>query len=133
MKMDIDIQRDVLEELKWEPSVNAAHIGVSVKEGIVTLSGHVSSFAEKYEAERNQGEGEASVGPVSVEAPPVDEERRSAVDAATSPGPEIIPYLRPVGTVLDVGHETVDIEPEVLGIGDEIVIFERLLILQDRT
>jgi osmotically-inducible protein OsmY len=51
MKMDIDIQRDVLEELKWEPSVNAAHIGVSVKDGIVTLSGHVSSFAEKYEAE----------------------------------------------------------------------------------
>ena len=51
MKMDIDVQRDVLEELKWEPSVNAAHIGVSVKDGIVTLSGHVSSFAEKYEAE----------------------------------------------------------------------------------
>jgi osmotically-inducible protein OsmY len=51
MKTDVETQRDVLEELKWEPSVNAAHIGVSVKDGIVTLSGQVSSFAEKYEAE----------------------------------------------------------------------------------
>jgi osmotically-inducible protein OsmY len=49
---DIDLQRDVLDELKWEPSVNAAHIGVSVKDGVVTLSGHVTSFAEKYAAER---------------------------------------------------------------------------------
>ena len=46
------MQRDVLDELKWEPSVDAAHIGVSVKDGIVTLSGHVSSYAEKYAAER---------------------------------------------------------------------------------
>src|SRR5437762_10013246 len=49
---DIDLQRDVLDELKWEPSVNAAHIGVSVKNGVVTLTGHVSSFAEKYAAEK---------------------------------------------------------------------------------
>jgi len=49
---DIDLQRDVLEELKWEPSVNPAHIGVTVKEGIVTLTGHVSSYAEKYAAEK---------------------------------------------------------------------------------
>jgi osmotically-inducible protein OsmY len=52
MKSDIELQRDLLEELKWEPAVNAAHIGVSVKDGIVTLSGHVSSYAEKYEAEK---------------------------------------------------------------------------------
>ena len=49
---DVDLQRDVLDELKWEPSVNAAHIGVSVKDGVVTLTGHVTSFAEKYAAER---------------------------------------------------------------------------------
>jgi len=39
-------------ELKWEPSVNEAHIGVSVKEGVVTLTGHVPSYAEKYAAEK---------------------------------------------------------------------------------
>ncbi len=49
---DPDLQRDVLEELRWEPSVDATHIGVSVKDGIVTLTGHVSSYAEKYAAER---------------------------------------------------------------------------------
>lgn len=47
-----DLQREVLDELKWEPSVNAAHIGVSVKDDVVTLTGHVSSYAEKYAAEK---------------------------------------------------------------------------------
>ena len=52
MKTDTQLQQDVLAELKWEPSVNAAHIGVEVKEGIVTLAGHVDSYAEKWNAER---------------------------------------------------------------------------------
>ena len=52
MKTDTQLQQDVLAELKWEPSVNAAQIGVEVKDGIVTLAGHVSSFAEKWDAER---------------------------------------------------------------------------------
>ena len=52
MKTDSELQRDVLDELKWEPSVDAAHIGVSAKDGVVTLSGHVSSYAEKFAAER---------------------------------------------------------------------------------
>lgn len=52
MKSDKDLQYDVLEEMRWEPSVDAAHVGVSVKNGVVTLSGHVSSFAEKHAAER---------------------------------------------------------------------------------
>src|SRR5438270_639320 len=49
---DTDLQREVLKELRWEPSVNASHIGVPVKDGVVTLTGHVESFAEKYAAER---------------------------------------------------------------------------------
>jgi osmotically-inducible protein OsmY len=49
---DAELQRDVLNELKFDPSVNAAHIGVSVKDGVVTLGGHVSSYVEKYAAER---------------------------------------------------------------------------------
>jgi osmotically-inducible protein OsmY len=39
-------------ELSWEPSVNAAHIGVEVSQGIVTLAGHVSNYTEKLNAER---------------------------------------------------------------------------------
>jgi osmotically-inducible protein OsmY len=49
---DTELQNDVLDELRWEPSVDAAHIGVSVKNGVVTLTGHVPSYAEKYAAER---------------------------------------------------------------------------------
>jgi osmotically-inducible protein OsmY len=52
MKTDKEIQRDVLAELEWEPSVAPAHVGVSGKDGIVTLTGHVSSYWEKYTAER---------------------------------------------------------------------------------
>ena len=47
MKTDIQIQKDVMEELKWDPSLNAAEIGVTVKNGIVTLSGQVNSYAKK--------------------------------------------------------------------------------------
>ena len=52
MKTDAQVQQDVMAELNWEPSVNAAQIGVEVKDGIVTLAGHVDSYAEKFDAER---------------------------------------------------------------------------------
>jgi osmotically-inducible protein OsmY len=51
MKTDTQLQQDVLAELKWQPSVHAAGIGVEVKDGVVTLAGEVSSFAEKWDAE----------------------------------------------------------------------------------
>ena len=43
MKTDSQLQQDVMAELKWEPSINATHIGVEVADGIVTLAGHVDS------------------------------------------------------------------------------------------
>lgn len=52
MKTDIQVQQDVIAELLWEPSVNSAAIGVEVSDGIVTLAGHVASYAEKWDAER---------------------------------------------------------------------------------
>lgn len=52
MKTDKQLQHDVLAELEWEPRVDAAHIGVSAKDGVVTLNGHVSFFAEKHAAEK---------------------------------------------------------------------------------
>ena len=52
MKTDAQVQQDVIAELKWEPSINAAQIGVEVKDGVVTLAGHVGSYAEKWNAER---------------------------------------------------------------------------------
>lgn len=52
MKTDSQLQINVMEELKWEPSVNHEHIGVAVSDSIVTLSGTVPSFIEKHNAEK---------------------------------------------------------------------------------
>ena len=52
MKSDIQIQNDVLEELRWEPSLNSPEIAVAVKNGIVTLSGQVDSYFKKLTAEQ---------------------------------------------------------------------------------
>src|SRR5205823_4468685 len=52
MRNDLDIQKDVISQLIWEPILNAAEIGVSVKNGIVTLCGQVDSYAKKVAAER---------------------------------------------------------------------------------
>ena len=49
-KSDSQLQQDVLQELKYEPSVSATQIGVTAKDGIVGLSGNVQSYAAKYSA-----------------------------------------------------------------------------------
>jgi osmotically-inducible protein OsmY len=51
MRTDAQLQQDVVEELNWEPSINSTHIDVAVKDGVVTLTGYVSSFTEKWTAE----------------------------------------------------------------------------------
>jgi len=51
MPQDSDLQTAVLAELKWEPSIVAAHIGVTARDGVVTLSGHVNSFVQKRAAD----------------------------------------------------------------------------------
>lgn len=51
-KTDSQLQQDILAELRWDPKINAAHIGVEVSKGVVTLSGHVDSFVEKWNAEQ---------------------------------------------------------------------------------
>lgn len=52
MKTDLQLQRDVLDELKFEPSIREVEIGVTAKGGVVTLTGLVDSYAEKISAER---------------------------------------------------------------------------------
>ena len=49
---DRQLRQRVIDELEFEPSVNAAHIGVSVHDGVVTLTGHVSWYGEKFAAVR---------------------------------------------------------------------------------
>ncbi|MFC1970829.1 BON domain-containing protein [Chloroflexota bacterium] len=52
MKTDTELQQDVMDELKWEPTIKAMEIGVGVKDGVVTLSGYVDSYAKKWATER---------------------------------------------------------------------------------
>jgi osmotically-inducible protein OsmY len=51
MSQDTHLQLSVLAELEWEPSITAAHIGVTANAGVVTLTGQVESYAQKYAAE----------------------------------------------------------------------------------
>lgn len=51
MKTDVQIQNDVMDEIKWEPFLKSSEIGVAVKHGIVTLSGIVDAYPKKLAAE----------------------------------------------------------------------------------
>lgn len=89
MKRDSELQRDVLDELAWEPSVDAAEIGVSVENAVVILNGTVKSLSQKWTAERaaQRVEGVRAVTDELVVKLPGDNQHgdadiaRAAVDA----------------------------------------------------
>ena len=49
---DLQLQQRVLDELAFDPKIHAAHIGVTARDGVVTLGGHVRTVVEKFSAER---------------------------------------------------------------------------------
>lgn len=49
---DLNLRKTILEELEFQPDVDAAHIGVSVENGVVTLCGHVKNYSQKISTER---------------------------------------------------------------------------------
>jgi osmotically-inducible protein OsmY len=76
MRSDSDIKRDVEDELRWDPDLDATDIAVSVKSGVVTLSGFVRSYMEKYQAEADAKRvaGVVAVAnDIQVRLPDVDE------------------------------------------------------------
>ena len=52
MKTDAEIKKDVVSELEWDPAIDATQVGVTVKDQVVTLSGHLDTYAQKYAIER---------------------------------------------------------------------------------
>lgn len=52
MKSDSQLQRDVTEELHWDPQVGRTEVGIAVRDGVVTLTGTVNTYAQKLAAER---------------------------------------------------------------------------------
>ena len=49
---DKHIRQDIIDELDWDPSIDSANIGVAVDNGVATLTGHLSNYAQKFAAER---------------------------------------------------------------------------------
>ena len=66
MKTDSDLKKDVLEELAWDPLVPEERVGVAVREGVVTLTGHLDSYAEKV-ATRRAAERVSGVKAIAME------------------------------------------------------------------
>ena len=52
MKTDVQLKKDVTAELDWDPSIRATAVGVLVKDGVVTLTGHLDTFVQKFAIER---------------------------------------------------------------------------------
>ena len=75
---DIELRQTVSDALEFEPSVNAAHVGVAAKDGVITLSGHVATYAEKLKAE------EVAMGVRGVKAIAEEIEVRPAGTHATA-------------------------------------------------
>jgi osmotically-inducible protein OsmY len=77
MKTDGQLQLDVIEELKWDPRVGRAEIGVAAKDGVITLSGQVDTYAQKYAAEgaTKRVEGVLAVAEDLAVKPPLSSNR----------------------------------------------------------
>ena len=76
MRSDSEVERDVRDELKWDPDLNADDIAVSVKNGVVTLAGFVPSYADKFEAEaaaKRVAGVHAVANDIEVRLPAIDE------------------------------------------------------------
>jgi osmotically-inducible protein OsmY len=52
MKSDLQLRNDVIAELAWDPAIRATDVGVIVRDGVVTLTGQLDSYAQKFAAER---------------------------------------------------------------------------------
>ena len=82
MRSDEDIRRDVEEELKWAPDVDASNIAVDVKDGVVMLGGFAPSYASRSEAQSAAKRVVGVLGAandIDVRLPAIDE--RPARDA----------------------------------------------------
>jgi len=92
MRLDTDIKRDVEDELRWDPDIDATDIGVAVHNGVVSLTGFVRSYAQKTQAERDAKRVAGVTGvanSLEVRLPAIDERpdpeiARDAVNALKS-------------------------------------------------
>jgi osmotically-inducible protein OsmY len=104
MRSDHDIEKDVRSELEWDPYVDATDIAVSVKDGVVALTGFVKRLIEKYEAENAAKRIAGVVGVANdlelrtpdVSRRPDPEIARDAVAAIKSQLPALVEHFKVV-------------------------------------
>jgi osmotically-inducible protein OsmY len=102
MRSDIDIKRDVEDELRWNPDLDATDIAVTVRDGVVTLAGYTRSYNDKLEAEAAAKRVAGVVGvanDIEVRLPSFDERpdpeiAREAVAAIRSRVPDVADRIR---------------------------------------
>lgn len=85
MKTDSDLKKDVLTELSWDPLVPEARVGVAVNDGVVTLTGHLDTYAEKVAARRavERVSGVKAIA-IEVDVVPMGIHQRSDTEIATA-------------------------------------------------
>lgn len=85
MKTDDQLKKDISAELEWDPSINASHVGVAVKNGVVTLTGHLENYMEKSAIERAAArvEGVKAIA-IEVDVKLDPSHKRSDTDIATA-------------------------------------------------
>ena len=123
MKSDKEIQTDVMRELDWDPQIDAVEVGVQVKDGMVTLTGNVATYAKKLAAKRaaHRVNGVLDVvNNLSVEIPDrhkrTDQEISKAVRTALE-WDVLVPDTR-VHSTISNGH--VMLEGEVESLADKM-------------
>ncbi len=87
MKNNAELQRDVLDELLWDPSINAANVQVAADHGTVTLRGSIASFTEKWAAKRTALKVRDVISvedDLEVQLPPADERTDADLAGAAS-------------------------------------------------
>lgn len=83
MKTDSELKKDVLSELQWDPLVPETKVGVMVNEGVVTLTGHVDTYAEKVAAKRAvERVNGVKATAIEIDVIPVGDHQRSDTEIA---------------------------------------------------
>lgn len=84
MKTDLQLQKDVMDQLTWEPKLHAAEIGVAAKNGIITLNGYVSNYEQKVAAEKKAMKVAGVKGLAQeIEVKPIGSNRKDDPEIAT--------------------------------------------------
>jgi osmotically-inducible protein OsmY len=103
MRSDSEIKRDVEDELRWDPDIDATDIAVAVKNGVVTLTGFVKSYNDRWEAERDAKRVAGVLGvanDLEVRLPNIDQQ----------PDPEIArDAVAAIKTQLPVSYENIKV------------------------